>query len=96
MFNVAGQAVNALGASNLVAPALNVGGLTVIVNPALSANSFYVASGDAIKTWESAGAPFRLQDENIINLTKDFSLYGYMAVGLLVPKAITKVDVDLV
>ena len=96
LFNVAGQAVNSLGNSNLLAPAINVGGLTVIVNPAFAANTFYVASSDAIKTWESAGAPFRLQDENIINLTKDFALYGYMAVGVLNAKAITKVDVDLV
>jgi HK97 family phage prohead protease len=96
LFNVSGQAVNSLGSSNLLAPALNVGGLTVVINPALAANTFYVAASDAVKTWESAGAPFRLQDENIINLTKDFALYGYLAVGVLNAKAITKVDVDLV
>lgn len=33
----------------------------------------------AIKTLESPGAPLRLQDENIVNLTKDFSVYGYAA-----------------
>jgi hypothetical protein len=33
-------------------------------------------------SWENAGAPLRLEDENIINLSKDFSLYGYMAVGV--------------
>lgn len=96
LFSVAGQAVNSLGSSNLLAPAINVGGLTVIVNGDFADNTFVVAASSAVKTWESAGAPFRLQDENIINLTKDFSLYGYLAVGVLNAKAITKVDVDLV
>lgn len=96
LFNVAGQAVNSLGSSNLLAPALSVGGLTVIVNPAFANNTFIVAAADAVKTWESAGAPFRLSDEDIIHLTKDFALYGYLAVGVLNAKAITKVDVDLV
>lgn len=33
----------------------------------------------AIRTLESAGAPFRLQDQNVLNLSQDFSVYGYMA-----------------
>ena len=31
----------------------------------------------AIKTLESPGAPLRLQDENTVNLSKSFSVYGY-------------------
>lgn len=96
LFNVAGQSVNALGDSNLVVPRASIGGLPVVVNPALAANTMWVADSDAVKTWESAGAPFRLQDENIINLTKDFSLYGYMAVGVVNAKNLVKCDVDLV
>jgi HK97 family phage prohead protease len=42
---------------------------------------FSVCSADAMRTYESGGAPFRLQDENIVNLTKDFSVYGYIAVA---------------
>ena len=33
----------------------------------------------ARKAGVSPGAPFRLQDENIVNLTKQFSVYGYVA-----------------
>jgi len=96
LFSVSGQSVNSLGDTNLVVPRASIGGLPVVVNPALAANSMYIADSDAVKTFESAGAPFRLQDEDIIHLTKDFSLYGYLAVAVLAPKNITKVDVDLV
>lgn len=36
---------------------------------------------DALKTFESPGAPMRLQDSNIVNLTGAFSIYGYLAVA---------------
>ena len=95
LFAISGQSVNSLGSSNLLTPSANIGGLPVIVNRALSANTVWVASSGAVKTWESSGAPFRLQDENIINLTKDFALYGYLAVGVLNAKGLVKVDADL-
>lgn len=45
----------------------------------------------ALKRWESPGAPFRLQNSNIINLTDDFSVYGYMAFGTPFPDGILPV-----
>lgn len=36
-------------------------------------------SGDGIVTYEAGGAPFRLQDDDITNLTSAFSIYGYAA-----------------
>lgn len=96
LFAIAGQSVNSIGSTNLVTGTLNIAGLPVVKNPALAANTTFVASSDALKVWESAGAPFRLTDEDIIHLTKDFSLYGYMAVGLTNPLSVVKVDVDLV
>lgn len=36
-------------------------------------------SGDGIVTYEAPGAPFRLQDDDITNLTSAFSIYGYAA-----------------
>ena len=95
LFSIAGQSVNSVGSVNLVGGTLNIAGLPVIKNPALAANTTFVASSDAVKVWESAGAPFRLTDEDIIHLTKDFSLYGYMAVGITNPLSVVKVDVDL-
>lgn len=35
----------------------------------------------AVTMWESGGAPFQLQADNIINLTRQFSVYGYAAFG---------------
>ena len=43
---------------------------------------------DAITVWESGG-PFQLQDQDIINLTGDYSVYGYMAMGTTFPGGIT-------
>ena len=96
LFNIYGAGTNNVGSANALSGALNVAGLPVVKNVNLAANTFYVANKDAIKTFESAGAPFRLQDENIINLTKDFSLYGYLADAITNAKGIVKVDVDLV
>ena len=37
-------------------------------------------SADALHVKEQPGAPLRLQDQNIVNLTKGFSVYGYAAI----------------
>lgn len=47
----------------------------------------------AIQFLESAGAPAQLQDENIINLTKQFSIYGYMSVLTPFPQAILPIKI---
>lgn len=65
--------------------------LPVIYVPRLSTPTFTVASRDAVTTMESAGAPVRLEDENIINLTKDFSLYGYQSIHSEERKGISRV-----
>lgn len=54
----------------------------------LPADTVRVADSAAIKTFESAGAPFRLQDEDITNLTNAYSCYGYLAVAEQEPDAI--------
>ena len=51
--------------------------------------AFYDSS--ALKTLKNPNAPLQLQDENIINLTKQFSLYGYQAVIVPFPTAIVPV-----
>ena len=51
--------------------------------------AFYDSS--ALKTLENPNAPTQLQDDNIVNLTKQFSLYGYLAVIVPFPTAIVPV-----
>lgn len=70
---------NTIGSANLVKAGANVGGLPVVCDPKAGAGTLRIASAEAFSTLESGGAPFRLQDESIVNLTKDFSLYGYLA-----------------
>lgn len=65
-------------------------GLPVVVDPSLAAGTVYVANSQGMVNYESAGAPFRLTDDEITNLTSDFSVWGYMASTLPQPKAITK------
>jgi HK97 family phage prohead protease len=90
---VGGQApVNNIGSSNLPGMTANVFGLEVIVDPALDDGSFYIANSNAITTWEAGGAPFRLSDEDITNLTNQFSIYGYIAFGTIYPEMIYQVN----
>jgi hypothetical protein len=56
--------------------------------PAADAGTFSFYDDVAIETLESPGAPAQLQDENILNLTKAYSVYGYLAVTNPFPGAI--------
>lgn len=49
------------------------------VNNPADQNAVRAGSGDGIVTYEAPGAPFRLQDDDITNLTSAFSIYGYAA-----------------
>ena len=82
---------NVVGQSSLPNMTANLFGLTVVVDPALPAGTCYIANGEAMVTWENGG-PTRLADEDITNLTQQFSVYGYMAVGLIYPEMIVAVD----
>lgn len=93
LFNINGDGSNTIGGINVRGIAGSLAGLPVVMNASLSAKTFYVASSSAVTTWENSGAPLRLQDENIINLTKQFSLYGYMAVGVKNANGLVKATV---
>ena len=88
-------AVNGDGANTLGGLPLNgrlagvIDGTPVVVGKNLPTGTVIVASAEALVSYESAGAPVRLQDESIINLTKDFSIHGYMAIATPDVKGIT-------
>lgn len=75
----AGQAVNTLGQVNLAIPSLSISNLPVVLDPGMTAGTCRISSAGALTVLESPGAPFRLQDENVVALTEAFSLYGYAA-----------------
>lgn len=93
LFGVAGQAVNSFGGLNIKALTLDVGGVPWILDPGLTSANAFGCSAEALTVLESPGAPFALHDENIINLTEAFSLYGYLATTVDDPKGIQPIKV---
>lgn len=92
-FDLNGSAGQTLGSANVRGISGSLVGLPIVVDAGLAAKTFFVASSVAVTSWENAGAPLRLQDENIINLTKTFSLYGYMAAGVTNANGLVKATV---
>ena len=86
-----GSTVNTYGNINPVGLTGNVLGLPIVVDPSLAALSFYAGNSAALTTYESAGAPFRLNDEEITTLTNSFSVYGYLGIAVSDPKALCKI-----
>lgn len=92
LFALNGDGVNTVGSLSVPGARGTISGLPVVVIPTLDAGSLFVVSGDALTVRED---PFKsLQDENIINLTKDFSVYGYHSVDLSNALAIVRIDTD--
>jgi HK97 family phage prohead protease len=87
----AGATVNTYGSINPVGLTGNVLGLPIVVDPSLAALSFYAGNSAALTNYESAGAPFRLNDEEITTLTNSFSVYGYLGIAVPEPKALCKI-----
>lgn len=83
-----GATSNTYGNINPVGLTGSILGLPVVVDPSLAALSFYAGNSGALTTYESAGAPFRLNDEDITALTNSFSVYGYLGIAVSDPKAL--------
>lgn len=84
-------AQNTFGSINPVGLTGTILGLPIVMDPSLAGGSFYVGNSAALTTYESAGAPFRLNDEEITSLTNSFSVYGYLGIAAPEPKAMTVV-----
>ena len=76
-----GNTSNTFGSINPVGLTGNIFGLPIVVDPSLAGGTLYIGNSAALTTYESAGAPFRLNDEDITNLTQKFSVYGYLAIA---------------
>jgi uncharacterized protein len=83
-----GATSNTYGSINPVGLTGNILGLPVVVDPSLANLSFYAGNSAALTNYESAGAPFRLNDEEITSLTNSFSVYGYLGIAVPEPKAL--------
>jgi len=85
-----GATQNTFGSINPVGLTGNILGLPVVLDPALDALAMFAMNSAAITQYESAGAPFRLNDEEITGLTNSFSVYGYLALAASEPLAATR------
>lgn len=89
VFVVNGDGSNTFGNVDIRGLNANVAGVRVVSDPSLTGDASYIVSREALIVAEDASK--FLQDENIINLTKDFSIYGYLAVAIANSLAVTKV-----
>jgi HK97 family phage prohead protease len=89
-----GNGFNNIGTSDLPNLKGSIYGVPVYVDPGLAANTVYLANSAALTHYENAGAPTRLQMENIGTLTNQYAIYGY-GIFSTVPfdKAIVKIKV---
>lgn len=94
LMNVYGTGVNQVGELNLSTVDATLGKVPVqLVGDRKTRNVLSFFDPVAIETLESPGAPFQLQDQDIIHLTQDLSMYGYVAVTTPFPEAILPVQV---
>lgn len=82
---------------NASAPQLSgsIFGLPIVVDTTLSSGVAYLANSNAVRLYESAGAPVRLVDDisGQSTLTNSYAVYGYAAVTVPFEGAIVKLDV---
>jgi hypothetical protein len=91
LFNINGDGSNTLGTANGATGVVGrILDLPVAVDYDLAAKTMYIASSRAVTTFEASGVPFRLDDESPLTLTKVYSIYGYMAVGVRNALALVK------
>lgn len=96
LMNVYGNGMNMVGELNLKRADGSLANLPVsLVGTRATTGRLAFYDSVALETLESPGAPFQLQDENIINLTKTASLYGYVAITTPFPDAVLPVKLGI-
>jgi hypothetical protein len=70
-------------------------GLPIVVDTTLSSGQAFLANSNALRVFESAGAPVRLVDDisGQSTLTNEYAVYGYSAITVPFEGAIVKLDV---
>lgn len=89
LFTVYGTGANVVGSLDVKQLQGNLGNLPVYPNLKQAVAGQYFFNRQAIRSYRSPLV--RLQDDNIINLTRAFSVYGYVAHAPEIPSAIVPV-----
>jgi HK97 family phage prohead protease/HK97 family phage major capsid protein len=91
---VTGTGVNVGGTANIASLSGTFAGLPVIYSHAASSGTLLVASSDAAKFHESAGAPLEITSDDASNLKRGIGVYGYGLSVAYQPKAIRSIALD--
>lgn len=91
ILQVSGAPADKVGTLTVKTASGEVAGLTFKLLPNATAGTVVAYDRTALKTLEAPGAPVRLQDDNIINLSRDFSVYGYVSSAVQKPEGLVKV-----
>ena len=92
LVHVSGTSVNQVGSIDLTGLRGDLASVKFQLLPGAPAGTAAFFDREAYTTWENGNAPMQLQDENVLNLTEDFSFYGYLASASQYPKAILPVS----
>lgn len=91
---VAGTGVNVGGSANVAGLTGNFAGFPVIYSHAATAGTLLVASSDAAKFHESAGAPLEIMNDDAATLKRGIGVYGYGLSVAYQPTAIRAIALD--
>lgn len=86
--NISGGPVDQLGTIDIKGVTGNLLNLEVRLMPKADSGTACFLDTSAVTMWESPNAPFKLQEDDILNLTRDYSVYGYAAYGTTYPEGI--------
>ena len=89
VFLVTGAGTNNVGSLNVRGLAGDLASIPVVMDSALASDEIAFVNSNALRLYASAAA--RLQDENIINLSKTFSVYMFAACAHEIKSAIVPV-----
>jgi hypothetical protein len=90
VFVINGDGSNTVGDVSVTGVRGNVAGVPVVVDNGMTGTDSFIVSREALTVLED-GAKY-LQDENIINLTRDFSIWGVMALTKNDVKGVARVQ----
>lgn len=89
LMTVSGTGTNVIGSLNVKGISGELASVPIKLNPKQAAPGAAFINGSAIRAYN--GPLVNLQDENVVNLSKDFSVYFYSALALEIPAAIVPV-----
>jgi HK97 family phage prohead protease len=88
---VQGEGVNQVGTISVPGLSGSIANVPFWMLPGADAGTFGLYDPLALTTWESAAAPFQLQEDDALDLTRAYSKYGYLAVASQYPQALVPV-----